>query len=191
MGKNLRRVSYCLIGTWLLGVNLSAIALSETSTCPKDLEELTNLLLQDLPSYANRILHRSKKTDLGSLVQTYVIIGGRAEFKPLPLRQSPSQYQAVFSQAQPQIFFTTFERQYSNQKLVRLQNYNWLFLVPTEKGWRLVMSLSQLASLEPNQLNDPPLPPIDTTNGVVGQVVKLWLRDCEAGALKNRSKIEK
>lgn len=189
MGKNLRRVSYCLIGSWLLGVNLNAIALSQTSTCPKDTKELANLLLQDLPNYANRILHRSKKTDLGSLVQTYVIVSGQGETQPLPLRQSPSQYKAVFGEVQPQIFFTTYERQYSNQKLVRFHNYNWLFLVPTEKGWRLVMSLSQLASLKPTQPNDPPLPPIDTTNGVVGQAVQLWLRDCEAGTLR-RSEVK-
>ncbi|PSF33060.1 hypothetical protein C7H19_20900 [Aphanothece hegewaldii CCALA 016] len=192
MVKNLRRVSYSLIGfLGLLGVNLTVSALPTTSTCPTDTEKLSQLLLQDLPSYANRVLHRSKKTDLGSFVQTYVIVSGQGETQPLPLRQSPSQYQAIFSEVKPQVFFTTFERQYSNNKLVRFHNYNWLFLVPTEKGWRLVMSLSQLASLEPTQPNDPPLPPIDTTNGVIGQAVQLWLRDCEAGVLKTGANLEK
>ncbi|WP_206813993.1 hypothetical protein [Chroococcus sp. FPU101] len=188
MVKNLRRVSYGLIGFFcFFGVHLKVMALPD-STCPKDTQELTNLLLQDLPNYANRVLHRSKTTDLASFVQTYVIVSGQGETQPLPLRQSPSQYQAIFDETQPQIFFTTFERQYSNNKLVRFHNYNWLLLAPTEKGWRLIMSFSQLASLEPTQPNDPPLPPIDTTNGVIGQAVKLWLRDCEAGTLrKNRN----
>lgn len=184
MGKNLRRISYGLIVFCCFLAGHGKIALSETATCPRDTEELTNLLVQDLPSYANRVLHRTKITNIDSFVQTYLIFAGRAETQPLPLRQSASQYQALFGEAKPQVFFTTFERQYSNNKLVRFHNYNWLFLVPTEKGWRLVMSISQLASLKPDQPNDPPLPPVDTTNGVVGQAVQLWLRDCEAGALR-------
>jgi hypothetical protein len=40
---------------------------------------------------------------------------------------------------------------------------------------------SQLASLEPAQV---PLPPLDTSQGTIGQAVRLWLRDCEAGTLR-------
>jgi hypothetical protein len=185
MGKNLRRVGYGLIGLSGL-VGLGAIAAPPPQTCPTDTQILTEWLLQDLPNYANRVLHRSKRTQLNTWVHTYVIVAGRGETQPIPLRRSPSQYQAIFPEAEPQIFFTTFERQYSNRQLVRFHNYNWLFLVPTERGWRLVMSFSQLASLKPTQPDDLPLPPIDTTNGVIGQAVQLWLRDCEAGVLKRQ-----
>ena len=61
------------------------------------------------------------------------------------------------------------------------ENYHWLFLTKTSEGWKLVTVYSQLAALNPD---DVPLPPIETSQGTIGQAIRLWLRDCQAGALR-------
>jgi hypothetical protein len=60
---------------------------------------------------------------------------------------------------------------------VKIQNYHWLFLTHTEQGWQLVMVLSHLGS---SDFDSPPLPAQDTTNGVMGQAIRLWLKDCQS-----------
>jgi hypothetical protein len=89
MGKNLSRISG-LSGflAILLAVTGSA-ASSPVFTCPISLEPLSDRLLQDLPSYANRVIQRSRSVvdgDRSLYIPLYVIIAGRAEFQPLPLR---------------------------------------------------------------------------------------------------------
>jgi hypothetical protein len=32
--------------------------------------------------------------------------------------------------------------------------------------------------------NQPPSPPQDTSQGVIAQAIRLWLRDCRAGAIE-------
>ncbi|NJR66863.1 MAG: hypothetical protein HC772_18640 [Leptolyngbyaceae cyanobacterium CRU_2_3] len=64
---------------------------------------------------------------------------------------------------------------------MELQHYHWLFLTPTENyGWRLVLMFSSLGNAPANQ---PPSPPQDTSQGVIAQAVRLWLRDCRAGSI--------
>lgn len=179
MVKNWSRISLCLIFLSVLisisGLNLRSIAKSR-SVCPHELESLTEQMLLALPSYANRVIQRSKRRTRSERLDHYVIVAGRPEFKPLPLRPTESQYTSIYPDTTQQIFFTTLERQYSQDRVVKIQNYHWLFLTENEQGWQLVMVFSQLSSSNPHSTS---LPPQDTTNGVIGQAIKIWLRDCQ------------
>jgi len=148
--------------------------------CSEDLQTLTPLLLRDLPNYANRVIQRSRSLPNSPDLKAYVLLAGKAEYEPLDLGTS-KQFQPTTDNTAQQIFFTTLERQYINQKAVEIQNYHWLFLTPSPDGWRLGMSLTRFGTLDKT---NPPSPPRDTSNAVIGQAVKLWLRDCRAGTIK-------
>lgn len=145
-------------------------------TCPQALETLTAMMLTALPSYTNRVIQRSKRSP--AEMNGYVLVAGRAEFDPLPLRSL--QYKPVFPNTSHQVFFTTLERHYNAQKSYQLQNYYWAFFVLTERGWQLSQLYSQLASL---RKDDPPLPATEAREGAIGQAIQLWLRDCHAGVI--------
>ncbi|MBE9227096.1 hypothetical protein IQ264_16835 [Phormidium sp. LEGE 05292] len=170
--------SFCFLTSVLLE---NSSANSQNYVCPADLETLTNLLLRDLPSYANRVTSRSNP--INSPSGTYVILAGKPEFAPLTLGPG------VYSPAAPvegegvpkQIFFTTLERQYLANRANLLQNYHWLFLVKSNSGWRSVMLYSQLGSY-PSA--NPPTAPRESSTGIIGQSVQIWLRDCRAGVIK-------
>ena len=153
---------------------------TQPSTCPPDLETLASLLLQDLPSYTNRVIQRSRQLDSND-VRSYVILAGKPEFDPLKL--SEQQYTPLTSEAPEQLFFTTLERQYFGDRIVKTQNYHWVFLTQTPGGWRLVMIFSQLGT---SAKEKPPLPPRETSNSAIGQGIQLWLRDCRAGVIRSR-----
>jgi hypothetical protein len=146
---------------------------NQNKTCPADLDTLTSLLLKDLPSYANRVIQRSRRIARAVDTFSYVIIAGRANFEPLALHEI--QYTPILPDTTKQIFFTTLERQYLNNQIVESQNYHWLFLTQTPSGWRMVMVFSRLGS---SAKGDVILPPQDTSNSIIGQSVSLWLRDC-------------
>jgi hypothetical protein len=152
---------------------------SEQKICPTNIETLTDQLLKDLPSYSNRVIQRSRLLPQEIDTFSYILLAGRPEFEPLKIESN--QYDPVFEETTEQIFFTTLERRYFQGKLNQVQSYHWLFLTQTTTGWKLVMLFSQLGSGLENQ---PPLPPQETSFGVIGQGVKLWLRDCEAGAIQ-------
>lgn len=170
--------SLCFLASVLLE---NSAANSQNYVCPAELETLTNLLLRDLPSYANRVASRSNP--INSPSGTYVILAGKAEFAPLTLGPG------VYSPAAPvegelvpkQVFFTTLERQYLTNRSDLLQNYHWLFLVQSNSGWRSVMLYSQLGSY-PSE--NAPTAPRESSTGIIGQAVQLWLRDCRAGVIK-------
>lgn len=152
-------------------------------SCTADVETLIALLLRDLPSYANRVTQRARRRSRSVEVYSYVILAGRPEFEPLTL--GPGEY----TQAAPdynsedlrQVFITTLERQYVGNKPVQLQQYHWLFLTKTDSGWRLAMMFSQIG-LYPD--TRPPTAPRESTQGVIGQAIKIWLRDCRAGVIR-------
>ncbi|ACK67855.1 hypothetical protein PCC8801_3907 [Rippkaea orientalis PCC 8801] len=170
---------------------------ANSNPCPSDLETLTALMLRDLPSYANRVIQRQRLrtprkppftepqrpdlSDRPSAPDLYIIVAGKAEFEPLPLTNL--QYQTILPDTAQQVFFTTLERQYGGRSVVDLQNYYWLFLTPTEEGWRSMLLFSQLAALNKGDL---PLPPQDASDGAIGQGIDLWLRDCRAGVIPLR-----
>ena len=161
----------------------NSLQLATAISCPSDVETLTSLLLHDLPSYANRVMQRSRRPNRTADSFSYVVVAGRPEFEPLTL--GPGQYTPPSTGADPeppqQIFFTTLERQYRGGKTSEIQLYHWLFLTQTTDGWRLAMMFSQIGSSAPER---PPTPPRESSKGIVGQAVSLWLRDCRAGAIR-------
>ncbi|MEH2183824.1 hypothetical protein [Nostoc sp.] len=149
----------------------------------QNLETLTIQLLQKLPSYTNRASQRARRLSRSSQVYSYMLVAGRPEFTPLPLNLEEYSVDASKSATSgvEQVFFTTLERQYIDQKVVELQEFHWLLLTKTKSGWQLVMMFSQTGSHSQQQ---PLSPPRDSSNGTVAQGVKAWLRDCEAGSLR-------
>ncbi|MBN4001571.1 MAG: hypothetical protein HWQ58_06930 [Nostoc sp. LPT] len=155
-----------------------------SSLCSEqNLETLTIQLLQKLPSYTNRASQRARRLSRSSQVYSYMLVAGRPEFTPLPLNLEEYSADASKSAASgvEQVFFTTLERQYIDKKAVELQEFHWLLLTKTKNGWQLVMMFSQVGSYLQQQ---PLSPPRDSSNGTVAQGVKAWLRDCEAGSLR-------
>jgi len=156
-----------------------------SSKCPADVEKLTSLMLKDLPSYANRVMQRTRRSTRTSSNSSYVVVAGRQEFEPLTL--GPGQYTppALTTDLEPpkQVFFTTLERQYLGGKASYMQLYHWLFLAQTRDGWRVAMMYSRFGSSS----GRPPTPPQESSRGIVGQAVSNWLRDCRAGAIRDSS----
>ncbi|UKO95809.1 hypothetical protein [Nostoc sp. UHCC 0870] len=146
----------------------------------QDLETLTTHLLRDLPSYANRASQRGRRLGRSSDVYSYVLLAGRPEFQPLPLQ--PIDQNKSTNQNIKQVFFTTLKRQYINKTVVELQEFHWVLLTQTQDSWRLVMMFTQTGSYPKGQ---PPSPPRDSSNGTIAQGIKAWLRDCQAGSLRN------
>ncbi len=149
-------------------------------SCPDDLNQLTSLLLKDLPNYSNRVIQRTQRLNIQAGIRNYIIIADRVEFEPLNLPRI--QYNNPIDDNEPkQVFFTVAEKQYKNNKITTIQTYHWLFLTQTDSGWRMVMMFSRFGN---SQENTPPAPPKETTNGIIGQGVQLWLRDCRAGTVR-------
>ncbi|HAZ48578.1 MAG TPA: hypothetical protein DDW76_16415 [Cyanobacteria bacterium UBA11369] len=170
----------------LVSLVSSHVALSTENQrlwCPKDLETLITLLLRDLPSYANRVTQRARRRSRSVEVYSYVILAGRPEFEPLTL--GPGAYTPTApdsnSEQLRQVFITTLERQYVGNKPVLLQQYHWLFLTHTDSGWLLAMMFSQTGLYSDER---PPTAPRESSQGVIGQAIQIWLRDCRAGVIR-------
>jgi hypothetical protein len=160
--------------------------------CPAQLPDLMPLLLRDLPSYANRVSQRAYRSDRNPDRPGYVLLTGQPDYRPLPLAEEEqlssnapvekSRIAQHLPESPLQVFFTTLERQYVGGEAVELQHYHWLFLTPTQNhGWRLVLLFSRIGDVPADQ---PPSPPQDTSQGVIAQAIRLWLRDCRAEAIE-------
>ncbi|AVZ29455.1 hypothetical protein BMF81_00060 [Nodularia spumigena UHCC 0039] len=159
-----------------------------SSTCSEQsLELLTIQLLQDLPSYANRVTQRARRRSRSSNIYSYVLLAGKPEFQPLPINSAGYNANGQKSTATgvEQVFFTTLERQYIAGKIVESQQFHWLLLTKSKTGWRLVMMFTQIAGDSQQVIS----PPRDSSKGVIAQAVKTWLRDCQAGSVRMRSGI--
>ncbi|MGL5831932.1 MAG: hypothetical protein ACRC1Z_01720 [Waterburya sp.] len=149
-------------------------------TCPTNVSQLTALLLKDLPAYSNRVIQRTQSRNQEAEIENYIITASQAEFEPLQLPRLP--YNQIDSDQEPtQVFFTVLERQYVQDKIVDIPSYHWLFLTLTTRGWQTVILFSRFGNTTENA---PPAPPRETTDGIIGQGIQLWLRDCNAGAVK-------
>lgn len=203
----LRKKNYSWLlacGFWILGSNSFAYPAFSTNLTPnpsvlaerenvnsgerslcyeQNLETLTTQLLQDLPSYTNRASQRARRLSRSSDVYSYMIVAGRPEFTTLPLNLEEYTTNAPKSTASgvEQVFFTTLARHYIGKKAVEFQEFHWLLLTKTKSGWRLVMMFTQTGAY-PKQ--PPPSPPRDSSNGAIAQGVKAWLRDCQAGSVR-------
>jgi hypothetical protein len=154
-------------------INASGYGLLARSPCPADLEALVDRLLQDLPSYANRVIVRSGFAPNNSRaigdVQRQIILAGRPEFEPLPLN-----FEDALPENASQVFITTLETQYRGGKRVDIQQYHWLFLAKTEKGWELVKIVSRFGTVADVR----PLSPPEDEKSAIAEAIRLWLRDC-------------
>jgi hypothetical protein len=156
-------------------INASRYGLLARSPCPADLEALVDRLLQDLPSYANRVIVRSGFAPNNSRAIGYVprqiILAGRPEFEALPLNSGDT-----LPENASQVFITTLETQYRGGKRVEIQQYHWLFLAKTENGWELVKIVSRFGTVADIR----PLFEQDSEKSAIAEAIRLWLRDCHA-----------
>ncbi|MBD2449208.1 hypothetical protein H6G76_19020 [Nostoc sp. FACHB-152] len=153
----------------------------------QNLETLTTQLLRDLPSYTNRASQRGRRLRRSSDLYSYMFIAGRPEFQPLPLNPAGnSTYDQKSAEEVEQVFFTTLARQYKDGKAIELEEFHWVFLTKTKLGWRLVLMFTQTGGYPKQQ---PPTPPRDSSNGTVAQGIKAWLRDCQAGSVRIRTRV--
>lgn len=171
-------IRYFLIGLGSAMIIFFPLPIKAQSSCPQGMTSLTERLLNDLPGYANRVIQRSRLPSRNQANSTYIISAGKPEFNPLTENIS-GDYTPAFPKTNheqvEQVFFTTLERQYGEKQVYSVQHYHWLFLTPTEQGWYLVTLYSRFGVLDPNH---PPTPPQETSNGIIGKAIQLWLRDC-------------
>ncbi|MDR9402435.1 MAG: hypothetical protein RI580_03250 [Halothece sp. Uz-M2-17] len=171
-------IRYFLLGWGSAMMLFFPLPIKAESTCPENVSDLTKSLLNDLPSYANRVIQRSRFPSRNQSNSTYIITAGKPEFNSLRDHISgdytPALPETNHKQVQ-QVFFTTLERQYSDQNVYSIQNYHWLFLTSTEEGWYLVTLYSRFGL--PDKTH-PPTPPQESSKGIIGKAIQLWLRDC-------------
>lgn len=155
-------------------INASRYSLLVRSPCPADLEGLVDRLLQDLPSYANRVIVRSHFSPNTNTPPGYalpqIILADRPEFEPLPLN-----FEDALPKNASQVFITTLQRQYRGGQGVEIQQYHWLFFTKTENGWELAKIVSRFgttADIRPLLGQD--------SESEIAEAIRLWLRDCHA-----------
>ncbi len=175
----------------------SAAAPPPRYACPSQVEPLVALMLSNLASYTNRVIARS--TPRGNPNRSYVLTAGRPEFEPLPL--SPDGAASLGnSSGKPdpnlrQVFITTLERQTlgrprSRDTEVYLQGFHWLFLTKAGSEWQLALLFSQIGTYPkaPVAANSKGAlgesPPRESSQGILGQAIRTWLRDCNAGVVR-------
>ena len=146
------------------------ISQNSKSSCPVTIEPLTEELLKDLPSYANRAIQRSRSVS-SAYEPTNVVTAGSPEFEPLPL--APNQ---PIPDDPRQVFITTLERTHGTGQVVEIQHFHWLFLTRNQSGWWLALMFSSIGAGE----NQPPSPPRESSQGAIAQAIRTWLRDCRA-----------
>lgn len=151
-------------------------------SCPEEVEPLVAMLVRDLPSYANRVLQRLVLPFDAVERPATVILAGEPEFEPLST--GPGIYYPVppeeTNELLKQVFFTTLEREYFPDGIHDLQYFHWVFLVQTDTGWRLAMMFSSLGGYPDS---GPVSPPENTSQGAIARAIRIWLRDCRAGAI--------
>ncbi len=173
----------------VISIALPSQAATRDRTCPTQIEPLIQAMLPNLPAYANRIAvisaeaNASKRPSEGRILSTSsrlrfqpprstVILAGRPEFEPLPIRSSFNQAPDPTLQ---QAFITTLERESVSGQPTNIQQFHWLFLTRTDIGWQLAFMFTRTGR---NQ--NLATPPRESSQGTIGQAVQLWLRDCNA-----------
>jgi hypothetical protein len=181
-GQRDRRINGC---RWLIGL-LSVVGClvgftspaQAARSCPTEFESLVTKMLPDLPGYANRIIGRSRLDE--NDLPTYFLVAGRPEFEPLPLGTTRSilgdEENSDTESEVRQVFMTTLERTYIGDRTVEVQGYHWVFLTPSPEGWKLVLVFSSIGSYP---ADEPPTPPEDTSQGIIAQAIRQWLRNCQ------------
>jgi hypothetical protein len=166
-------MKYHLLTLALTMIPTSALA----TTCPTEFEPLITRLLKDLPSYTNRVAVRSRPLDQTRTLPK-IISAGRPEFEPLPDDNTTE------DPTLKQVFFTTLERQIIGKTTLTNQHFHRLLLTDTRYGWRMIALYSRFS-----QGTDNPEPPRETSQGDLGQGIKLWLQDCPEPLPKGKTPV--
>ncbi len=181
--------SSLLIVNWL-GVifNFSPVFASEIEEiksnntsyqCNQDWESLVNSLTKNIADYGNRIIQSARiYPNLENFLPTYIVTASIPDTQSLPLNNFANEdFNTLENQNIKQLFFTTLERQYSSDnRIIEAQNFHWLIFTFTPQGWQLVKAMTRFGYPQ-SPGNFSVSPPRDTTNGIIGQAVNLWLRD--------------
>jgi hypothetical protein len=159
--------------------SIAPLAGATPVACPVKLASLADLLVRDLPGYGNRILQqRRKRTDR---VYSSLATASSPELQPLPVvsREYPAQFPQA---AATQVFITTLETQYTGNRSAQIQQFHWLFLAQTRQGWRLANIYTRTGGFP--LTNNPISPPIESSQTIVGEAIRIWLNDCYLGKIR-------
>jgi len=121
--------------------------------CPANFPNLSKALAKDLPDYLNRSYSRLK-------IKREVMMISQPEIEPLVLAPEQSSDRST-----KQMFLSVLERQ--TGKVETSQRSYWLFLVPTNNGWRLAMAFMRIGQA----------PPVDVSDAAIAEATNRWLRD--------------
>lgn len=160
--------------------------LRPVSDCPTGLEALTTGLVRDLPSYANRVAYRTFGKFRHIQRPSTVILVSQPDFEPLEIESRSYTATPVVDDSVEQIFLTTLERQYNLEEAVELEHHHRIFLTQADSGWYLAFMFSSLGtypSEQPLTAEQLLTPPRDSSDGLLAEAIRLWLRDCRAGAI--------
>lgn len=152
---------------------------SVPNTCPVKSDELSNLLVRDLPSYANRLIQQRRKRN--DTLYSSIVTASRPELKPIEVVSR--EYSTQFPQAAPtQVFITTLENQYTGNRVAQIQQFHWLFIAQTRLGWRLVNIYTRTGGfpIATTLIS----PPIQSSKTIVGEAIAIWLNDCYLGKIR-------
>lgn len=135
-------------------------------SCPLALRDMAEALAADLPGYLMRAYAR-----LGNSVS--VLVASYPELEPLPVVSgAPLDPAANDANASPpqdgqprQVFLTVLERRPGDRDYA--QRAYWLFVVYTQRGWRLDMAFTRIGNA----------PPQDASDGVLAGAARTWFRD--------------
>jgi hypothetical protein len=167
---------YCSTIDYLSCTAPPALAARPNYQCPTTLPKLTELLIRDLPSYANRSEQR-RRPKVNTINYTNYLTAGRPEIAA-QLIENP-EYRPTLPSASPlQLYLSTLEKRYAGQNSTELQQFHWLFLAKGKKDWYLVAMYSRQG-----RPTGEPLPPVESLQSPVGDGVQIWLRDCNAGKI--------
>lgn len=179
IGMGLGAIGTILLGRLAMSQPVHTADLRPPRPCPSELETLVPLLLEDLPSYTNRVIQRSLTANLAIDTPGIMLLTSAPDYTPLPLSPIESAPPAIDDPQQ--VFFTMLERRYTAGAAVRLQHYHRVFFTETSQGWRLALMQSSIGDYPARQ---PASPPYDSGEGATAQAIRLWLRDCYAGAIE-------
>ncbi|BAS54914.1 hypothetical protein Q2T42_10625 [Leptolyngbya boryana CZ1] len=167
---------WALMSVWAIAVSQFPVQAATRVACPTEIEPLVRAMLPELPGYANRITVRERLTRNR---RSSVILAGRPEFEPLPLNSDRPPDLTL-----KQVFITTLGREYVGNTPVELQEFHWLFLTRSQRGWQLPLMFTRIGTTTPGQ---PITPPRESRESSIGKAIQLWLQDCDRRGIRKRN----
>ena len=153
-------------GVLLNGINAPVAVAAEA--CQSDFEPFIRQMLPSLPAYTNRVNTRAGNT------QNYMILAGGEDFTALPTKDVsfPNSDQNVGVR---QVFFSTLIKRFSQNAIRQHQEYHWLFMAPSDRGWEFVQMYSIPDRYPSEKISSPPR---NSSTGSVATAIKDWLKTC-------------